>query len=303
MPTDEFLCDGGDHDDRAATSRTGNLAGVEPRDALVRFQAERSSPRVLPTNMVCIYAPRFAAVRRPFGVEAHTTVDVLAANERLERQELRAARQGPRRFTKNQAPHAARERLRPSELARPEGTTYYDEVRVLHSADQFTHVAGHVLNQGPETSKDVDRAAAILTPERLHAIKTAESPVVHGVVAGPNEQAMAWKPQETVGVEEPPAKPGLAVIKQVDAQDGEPGDVVTYTIRFRNMGNVDIRNVSVVDSLLPRLEYVPGSATGPQGTVFTARDNPAGSTELRWDLPAPLPPGTDGAVSFRAKIR
>jgi uncharacterized repeat protein (TIGR01451 family) len=114
---------------------------------------------------------------------------------------------------------------------------------------------------------------------------------------------MAWKPQEAVGVEEPPDKPGLAVIKQVDRAEAEPGDTVTYTIRFRNMGNVPIRAVSIVDNLLPRLEYVAGSAHGPKGTVFTARPNEAGSSELRWDLPGALEPGAEGAVSFRVRVR
>ena len=69
------------------------------------------------------------------------------------------------------------------------------------------------------------------------------------------------------------------------------------------MGNVPIDDVSIVDSLLPRLEYVVGSARGPDGAVFTAAENAVGSTELRWDLPAPLPPGSTGAVSFQARVR
>ena len=40
----------------------------------------------------------------------------------------------------------------------------------------------------------------------------------------------------------------------------EPGTVLTYVIQFRNMGNTPIGAVSIVDSLLPRLSYVAGSA-------------------------------------------
>ena len=157
--------------------------------------------------------------------------------------------------------------------------------------------------QGPEVEIEKVKAVGILTPSRLVGIKTAESAIVQGIVTGPNEKVMSWKPQETVGVEEPPNKPGLAVLKQVDVTEAEPGDYVNYTIRFRNMGNVPIRAVSIVDSLLPRLEYVPQSAQGPKGTVFTSEPNEAGSTELRWDLPGALKPGDEGAVKFKAKIR
>jgi hypothetical protein len=78
---------------------------------------------------------------------------------------------------------------------------------------------------------------------------------------------------------------------------------VTYTIRFKNIGNTPIKAVSIVDSLMPRLEYEAGSAVGPADTVFTAGENRAGSLELRWDLPAALAPGVEGYVSFKAVVR
>ena len=69
------------------------------------------------------------------------------------------------------------------------------------------------------------------------------------------------------------------------------------------MGNVPIRAVTIIDSLLPRLEYLAASAQGPAGTVFTFGENRAGSLELRWDLPAAVGPGSEGAVSFRVTVR
>jgi hypothetical protein len=32
-------------------------------------------------------------------------------------------------------------------------------------------------------------------------------------------------------------------------------------------------------------------------------DNVAGSTELKWVLPGPVPPGVEGHVSFQADVR
>ena len=69
------------------------------------------------------------------------------------------------------------------------------------------------------------------------------------------------------------------------------------------MGNTPINAVSIIDSLLPRFEYVPGSALGPKGTVFTAGENRVGSTELRWDLPGAIAPAAEGYVSFQVLIR
>jgi hypothetical protein len=69
------------------------------------------------------------------------------------------------------------------------------------------------------------------------------------------------------------------------------------------MGNTPIRSVSIVDSLLPRLEYVAGSAKGPKGSKFSAEENRAGAMELKWTLPDAIPPGASGYVSFQAVVR
>ena len=76
------------------------------------------------------------------------------------------------------------------------------------------------------------------------------------------------------GVETPPQRPGLAIIKRVNAAEAEPGDTLTFTITYRNMGNTPIRSASIVDSLLPRLEYVKGSAKGPSGNGLLIRREP-----------------------------
>ena len=127
--------------------------------------------------------------------------------------------------------------------------------------------------------------------------------VITGIIQGAGQQVMSWKPQETVGVELPPKQPGLAVIKRVSAGEAEPGDELTYVIQYRNMGNYPIRAVSIVDSLLPRLSYVAGSAQGPKGTVFTSEENEVGSTELSWELPGAIAPGASGYVSFKVMVR
>jgi len=69
------------------------------------------------------------------------------------------------------------------------------------------------------------------------------------------------------------------------------------------MGNTTIRTATIVNSLLPRLEYVRGSAKGPRNTVFSTAENRVGSTELKSELPGVTPPGASGQVSFQAVVR
>ena len=60
LPRDEYLCDGGDQGEPAGVGEGGNIKGIDPRDAVMRFDVgrdDRRQPRVLPTNRVCVYAP------------------------------------------------------------------------------------------------------------------------------------------------------------------------------------------------------------------------------------------------------
>ncbi len=299
---DEFLCDGGDGGSPASFGLSGGMRGIEPRDAVVKFQAG-DRPRLLPTNRVCVYAPRFAVVRGSIGANLNKTVVNLVSNELTQGQATIHAKQSSKRFTQNQMAELARHRSRASGLKGRQFAGEKAEVRVLQGYDLPTHVGGHIEVRALEIAKQRQQGNVFRLKLKGEGIKTAESAVVTGIVEGLGEKVMVWKPQELAGVEVPPNQPGLMVLKQVDAAEAEPGDLVTYTIRYRNMGNVLIRSVSVVDNLLPRLEYVPRSALGPAGTVFSSAENTAGSTELRWDLPGAIEPGQEGYVLFRARVR
>jgi uncharacterized repeat protein (TIGR01451 family) len=209
----------------------------------------------------------------------------------------------PRRFTQNQTAEAYAHRLRAAGLMSRTLPFEYGEIRILQGYESVAHLAGFVLNQQFEINRNRQKAAGMQGRTGPLIIKTAESAVMTGIIQGAGEQVMSWKPQELAGVELRRAQPGMAVIKHVSTDVAEPGDVVTFSLQYRNMGNVPIGSVSIVDSLMPRLEYVKGSALGPAGTVFTAADNRAGSTELRWDLPGFLAPGAEGYVSFKARVR
>jgi uncharacterized repeat protein (TIGR01451 family) len=302
LPCDEYLCDGGDQAEPVHFGGDGNLRGVDPRDAVMQFSDGRR-PRLLPTNIVCVYAPRFAEVRVSIGPNENLTVERPWRTEFLERQVTTEARQYARRLVKNEAAEIDRGRVRPSGLIGRVSAGEHTELRVLAGFDNATHIVGHILTQGPEQARNRQKTITTKELERALGIKTGASAVVTGIVQGAGEQVMAWPAREVVGVEVPPNRPGMAIVKRVSSGVAEPGETLTFVIQFRNMGNTPIGSVSIIDSLLPRFEYVPGSAEGPKGTVFTAGENRVGSTELRWDLPGAIAPGAEGYVSFQVIIR
>ena len=292
LPRDEFLCDGGDRGIPVSVAPEGGLGGVEPRDAAVRFDIglrDQVQPRVLPTNVVCIYAPRFAEVRVATG--ANQTIDVqhLRTDIRVAKTESASLAAGSRRLAQNTSPELARNRSRASGF---KGRTYIDEEsnnRAPAGYNNSAQLSSNVQKQSPEIARNRQKPGMARERVRLQGIKTAESPVITGITEGASAAVMVWGAHQMTGVETPPNRPGLAVIKRVSAAEAEPGDTVTYVIFYRNMGNTPIRSVTIADSLLPRLEYLKGTAR-PRGHRVLHRDQPRRLD--RAPLDAPRRPGT-----------
>jgi uncharacterized repeat protein (TIGR01451 family) len=306
LPRDEYLCDGGDQGSPAGVGGDGNLKGVDPRDALIRFDIglnDLRQHRVLPTNRVCVYAPRFAEVRVSTGTNEAKEIHGPSINQSIDKFALAESRSYSKRLVQNQSPELARERRRAQGLA---GRVYTGEDSELRGADNYhnvQHARVDSRNQPAEIARQRVQPGLLKEKLRLDGIKTAEGLVIQGVVEGRGEAVMSWKPHSMVGVETPPNRPGMAIIKRVSATEAEPGDTLTFEITYRNMGNTPIRSATIVDSLLPRLEYVKGSARGPKGTAFSSAENRVGSDELKWELPGVIAPGATGHVSFQAVVR
>jgi len=83
----------------------------------------------------------------------------------------------------------------------------------------------------------------------------------------------------------------------------QPGEIVEFTLRYDNIGNRVIGNVTLVDNLTTRLEYVPGSAKSDLADSFSAEPNDQGSVVLRWEIQDPLEAGKGGILQFKCKVR
>ena len=306
LPRDEYLCDGGDRATPAAPNANGHITGVDPRDAIVRFDIGVkgvSQPRTLPTNVVCVYAPRFAEVRVSTGTNQNIDIQMTRSDKTLAKLSRAEGMAESRRLVQNQAAELARERARASGLKGRLLPSEGSNSRAPSAYSANTLATLNVAKQTAELSRNRQKLGQVNERLRLDGIKSAEGPLMAGIVEGAGQTVKVWGPHSMTGVEVPPDRPGLAVIKRVSATEAEPGDTLTYAIVYRNMGNTPIRSVSIVDSLLPRLEYKSGTASGPEGTGFTTAVNRVGATELRWVLPGVLAPGVTGYVSFQAIVR
>ena len=115
LPRDEYLCDGGDRAVPAAPNADGRVTGVDPRDAIVRFDIGVrgvSRPRILPTNVVCVYAPRFAEVRVSSGTNENIDIQTTRTDKTLAKLSRAESLVASRRMVQNQAAELTRERAR-----------------------------------------------------------------------------------------------------------------------------------------------------------------------------------------------
>jgi uncharacterized repeat protein (TIGR01451 family) len=92
-------------------------------------------------------------------------------------------------------------------------------------------------------------------------------------------------------------------VKLASTNHALPGEEVEFTLRFDSVGDQLIGNVTIVDNLATRLEYVPNSAKSSVAANFSAVPNAAGSTVLRWEITDPLEPGDGGILQFTARVR
>ena len=95
----------------------------------------------------------------------------------------------------------------------------------------------------------------------------------------------------------------LRVVKVASRIAARPGEIVEFTIRFDNLSSKKIGNVTLIDNLTSRLEYVEGSAESSHHAAFITERNEAGSLQLRWEIRDPLPKGEGGLIRFKCRVR
>jgi uncharacterized repeat protein (TIGR01451 family) len=123
-------------------------------------------------------------------------------------------------------------------------------------------------------------------------------------------------------------KDGQKTTKMVTAKSFTPGEIIHYTILYRNTGNEDATSIVLTDPIPEGTSYIPGSATEkgevsfsidggktfkksslltyeiktPNGTVEKRVASPETYTNIRWVIDR-IPAGANGKVSFQVKVK
>jgi uncharacterized repeat protein (TIGR01451 family) len=300
-PSDEYLCDGGDFHSPAGVRADWRVEGLEQEDAVAHYDTVDGRIVVTPSNRVCIYAPRLAAVRRVVNVMAHE--QPLFVNALLDEQSpARADELQPVASSLQRHSVVINRAERPATLFRQRQQPGGLE-RLLATMDVFDSVAAYanlqIIRTGEVSNAEkplVERAAqaavtltGIQAPQVVFGVKAAHE------MAGVRQVGIIYQSDE-------PHSPRLRLLKLASRGHALPGEEVEFTLRFDNIGDQVIGNVTIVDNLSTRFEYVAESAQSSVDANFITEPN-NGSLVLRWEITNPVEPGKGGVLRFRVRVR
>ena len=160
---------------------------------------------------------------------------------------------------------------------------------------------------GPRSAILALCAAFCLPGPAAGADTSPETPAVAVTGSGPLEteivvEALVSEPRADGGEEK----------RFVEARRLEAGEEIYYTIRVRNAGKEPVTDVVVTKRMPFGVDYVTGSAAGPDCDVELSADNgatyspggkPGEYTHVRWLCQRPLAPGATALLRFRAIFR
>ena len=174
--------------------------------------------------------------------------------------------------------------------------------RLVLTADAFLPYENLMLIQrGEYDAHEKARLAERVAAAETWIINQAVQVIIDGQPAV--EAKGLSKPQESL-VYEREGKPCLRICKIADKSEALPGEIINFTLRFDNVGDQEIGNVTIIDHLMPRLEFVEGSGQSTLAAEFkTEQKLPAETLVLRWEITEPMKVNQGGIIRFQARVR
>jgi len=301
--SDEYIYDGDDRGTPVAVDENWNISGMQTEDTFGHFDTVDGRRLVSPSNRVKIYAPRFAAVRRVDGVfNARRNARVGSFDRKLVMQTAQG-KDFSTTTLQNTSPTKIESSKRASGLIdRTRGLTAGQSIALIGARNSFAAYENlELIKWGRHSSSQTSRlqlgmqsANAWTDNLRLQVHAKGAQPIVVNDLSGP---------QQLIHIESDGKGSVLRVTKVASKIAAEVGDEVEFTIRYDNLSSKPVGNVTLVDNLTGRLQYIPGSAACSQKAKFIDQVNESGSLTLRWEVTDPVKPFKGGIIRFKCRVQ
>ncbi len=299
----EYVVTGGDSKGEMYSREDWSVENLDKEDSVAHFDTVDGRILSEPTNRLFLYSPRFGAARQVIGpiagesrvmLESANTTTQVVQKDGVQTVDARTAETKPLGASQNAGVASA------ESLAAP--TIGTSRVMLMEASSQL-------------------RLHALLTSATVDDLATSDaSLMLEGALA-----AQGWSGEQKVAValdtvnafsntylegagtiysvKDDTKTSKLRVIKIANKDAARPGELVEFTLRFENIGDEPIGNVTILDNLSARLAYVDNTAKSSVPAEFLAELNEQGSLNLRWEITEPLEPKEFGVVRFICKVR
>lgn len=298
----EYIFDGGDQQPAVVVKKDWSTAGVDSTDTVIYYETLGGQVCVQPANRVAIYAPRFGAVRQVTGAvlsaRAVGTERILVPVKpgRFEETDLAGTVMQPLKthgeeqvslidaFQENNQGVPIAQVLPPQRMS--------DAIVPFENLDFF------------QTGQIKDEEVAVLG-RILAGARTWYTPESLDIIIDGQEAAITRDTAraEEIYVYEIPDKCSMRICKAASHTIANSGDIVSFTIRFDNVGVKPLGNAVILDSLSPRLSYIEGSQQCSVDARFSSEPNEVGSVVLRWEIESAIQSDEGGVISFDCRVR
>jgi len=302
-PRQEYVFDGGDRNRGVAVNADWAIRGLDSEDTIAHYDTPDGRVLVEPSNRVPIYAPRFAAVRQLSGMEyqkgqvklTSARVRWLAAQGEKTRVPTTVIQPTEVRGANGlHVPSNLSERTKSLNLATGIHLSEYDGDFGVHEDFQIFHSGKFDGEEKGRLVQYQEAAAAWTDKQTSQVLFDADTATVE--VGSTAAQAVYINSKVKTN-------PRLRLVKAASKRSALPGEIVEFSLRFDNVGDEVIGNVTIIDNLTSRLEYIEGSGQCSVDAEMFGNPNDGDSLILRWEIKEPLNPGEGGLIRFKCRVR
>ena len=303
FPEDEYVFQGGDGYQLTNVAQDFSIDNLDEEDTIAHFHTLDGDIQIERTNRIPIYAPRFASVRRVDGLNQYRHQDhVYAVDSPLaidgatqsQGQEQVKQQVSSQRNIGTKASALYRENQKLRDMAH--------QVASLEGSQLVKPQVGDLLNtkvniqNSQEARLSIQQQTAIAQTDEETAKEYAYDLLPYKILSNN-------KIQTNYHYEIAEGNSRLDIKKVASKQDALPGELLEFTITFRNTGDKAIGNVTIVDHLSRRLAYVEGSQNSTLESEFFVNPTGKDSAILRWEIAEPMEVGQSAQVTFKCRVR
>ncbi len=278
--------------------------GLDTEDTIAEYTNEDGEQFVRVTNRVAIYSPRFGAVRTVSSTEGNYGVQKGNVSTDIDRTGKFSSRTVDMRKIERLSVHDALVRTRGSQFLTRKHADRFHTGDLTATVDTVQNIYENIgfLRRGEfDQAAEAQLAKAFKAAERW---TSSRHPVITASASGSQVGIRLHKSENAIVVDPEEKTPGdLRIFKLADKVTAQPGDTITFTLRYENVGQEPLLNVRIVDNLTPRLEYVEDSVQSDRPATIAVEDNTEGSLVLLFELEDPLPGETAGVIRFQCRVR